>query len=369
MKKLLIAFLSLGLAACNPQPPLDAPVVNITKPKPKAAVEEAPEVQVVRPEFHQVRAGDTLTSIALDYGITPKDLAFWNNLKDPNLIKVNQQLRLHQPANSPVTAVVQKQNIATIQPVTPTDSPKLTPIDPAQSQLSQPSPSLDAPTALPEVQDITTPKTTFIGGDAPPAPATPPTPVPVLNAPIKTQPLASKYIYTAQKLAELEKKWQQQNPANNTTAPPTATATDSDITASPIQVNKNAPAQSRERFKVVWGWPSKNPVVTPFSARSKGITFRGKIGDPIYAVADGQVIYVGSGIKTYGRLVIVKHNNDYLSAYAHNDKIMVKEGDTVKRGSAIATFGNSGTDAVKLVLEIRKTGKPIDPLQVLPPAP
>lgn len=106
-----------------------------------------------------------------------------------------------------------------------------------------------------------------------------------------------------------------------------------------------------------------------FSNSSKGININGNKGDAVYASADGQVVYVGTGVKSYGRLVILKHKNDYLSAYAHNDEVFVKESQSVKRGQKIAMFGDSGTDRVMLHLEIRKAGKPFDPLQVLPAKP
>jgi lipoprotein NlpD len=98
----------------------------------------------------------------------------------------------------------------------------------------------------------------------------------------------------------------------------------------------------------------------------KGIDIGGKRGDPVKAVAAGQVVYAGTGIVGFGELLIVKHNDVYLSAYGHNDQLLVAEGDTVKAGQVIAEKGSSGTDRVKLHFEIRKEGKPIDPQRLLP---
>ena len=98
----------------------------------------------------------------------------------------------------------------------------------------------------------------------------------------------------------------------------------------------------------------------------KGIDIGGSRGDPIYAVADGTVVYAGTGIVGFGELVIVKHNDIYISAYGHNERLLVKENDVVGAGQVIAEKGSSGTDSVKLHFEIRKEGKPIDPLRVLP---
>ncbi len=122
---------------------------------------------------------------------------------------------------------------------------------------------------------------------------------------------------------------------------------------------------------VIWRWPAKGEVLTNFSvknATNKGIDIKGKKGDSVHAAASGSVVYAGSGLRGYGKLIIIKHNDVYLSAYAHNSKISVKEGQYVKAGQYIANIGSSGsrTDSVKLHFEIRRNGKPIDPLRLLP---
>ena len=118
---------------------------------------------------------------------------------------------------------------------------------------------------------------------------------------------------------------------------------------------------------VAWAWPSSGKMIGPYSeAGNKGVDIGGKMGDPVLAAADGRVVYAGAGLRGYGELVIIKHNATYLSAYAHNRKILVKEKDQVSRGQKIAEMGNTGADAVKLHFEIRKQGKPIDPLPYLP---
>ena len=99
---------------------------------------------------------------------------------------------------------------------------------------------------------------------------------------------------------------------------------------------------------------------------NKGLDLAGKTGDPVLAAAAGKVVYAGSGLRGYGNLVIVKHDSTYLSAYAHNSKILVKEGDSVSRGQKIAEVGSSDADQPKLHFEIRKLGKPVDPLALLP---
>jgi len=120
--------------------------------------------------------------------------------------------------------------------------------------------------------------------------------------------------------------------------------------------------------EVVWAWPSAGSVTTPFDdARTKGLVFAGKAGDPVLAAADGRVVYAGSGLRGYGNLLIVKHNNTYLTAYAHNQTLLVKEDQVVRRGQKIAEMGSSDAERVQLHFELRKLGKPIDPARLLPP--
>jgi len=118
-----------------------------------------------------------------------------------------------------------------------------------------------------------------------------------------------------------------------------------------------------------WRWPVKGLLLSSFqgsNALNKGIDLGGKLGEPVLAAAGGQVVYSGSGLRGYGKLLIVKHNETFLSAYAHNDRLLVKEGDFVKAGQRIADMGSSGTDRVKLHFEIRRDGTPVDPLKFLP---
>jgi lipoprotein NlpD len=109
-------------------------------------------------------------------------------------------------------------------------------------------------------------------------------------------------------------------------------------------------------------------VLTPFDdQRSKGLSIGGKLGDPVFAAADGRVVYAGSGLRGYGNLVIVKHNATYLTAYAHNQTLLVKEDQIVRRGQKIAEMGATDADRVALHFEIRRQGKPVDPTRYLPP--
>nr|WP_040517137.1 peptidoglycan DD-metalloendopeptidase family protein [Gilvimarinus chinensis] len=120
---------------------------------------------------------------------------------------------------------------------------------------------------------------------------------------------------------------------------------------------------------VTWQWPARGNVIAGFSSSSglnKGIDISGKLGEPVVAAADGYVVYAGTGLRGYGKLVIVKHNETFLSAYAHNRALRVQEGESVKGGQQIAELGSSGTDKEKLHFEIRRDGKPVNPLTYLP---
>ncbi len=117
-----------------------------------------------------------------------------------------------------------------------------------------------------------------------------------------------------------------------------------------------------------WMWPASGAVVAAFDdVKSKGLSIAGSAGDPVLAAADGRVVYAGAGLRGYGNLVIVKHNNTYLTAYAHNQNLLVKEDQVVLRGQKIAEMGSSDSDRVQLHFEIRRQGKPIDPAKLLPP--
>lgn len=137
-------------------------------------------------------------------------------------------------------------------------------------------------------------------------------------------------------------------------------------TVSPVK----KPTESHYSAKVKWSWPVKGEVLTNFKGNNglnKGIDIRGKLGESVYAAAEGEVVYAGSGLRGYGKLVIIKHNDKFLSAYAHNRVLSVTEGDMVKAGNKIAEVGYTGTtQTAKLHFEIRFDGKPVDPMKYLP---
>lgn len=118
---------------------------------------------------------------------------------------------------------------------------------------------------------------------------------------------------------------------------------------------------------VNWMWPANGAVLAGFDeVKNKGLDIGGKAGEPVLAAADGRVVYVGAGLRGYGNLIILKHNNTYLTAYAHNQTLLIKEDQSVRRGQKIAEMGSSDADRVKLHFEVRRQGKPVDPAKYLP---
>ena len=146
-------------------------------------------------------------------------------------------------------------------------------------------------------------------------------------------------------------------------APPAAPAA-----SAPLAVAMPAAPPVREGDDDLgWAWPAAGAVLAPFEeGKQKGLAIAGKAGDPVLAAADGRVVYAGSGLRGYGNLVIVKHNSTYLTAYAHNQTLLVKEDQAVRRGQKIAEMGSSDAERVQLHFEIRRQGKPIDPARLLP---
>lgn len=146
------------------------------------------------------------------------------------------------------------------------------------------------------------------------------------------------------------------------TAPASAAAGKPPVTASP-----SAPAANSADEDLGWIWPAHGTLIAGFDdAKNKGFDIGGKAGDAVLAAADGRVVYAGAGLRGYGNLIILKHNNTYLTAYAHNQTLLVKEDQSVRKGQKIAEMGNSDADRVKLHFEIRRQGKPVDPARYLP---
>lgn len=181
---------------------------------------------------------------------------------------------------------------------------------------------------------------------------------PVASAKIEPRPLDTKPATAASAPAA---------PASAPTAQPPAPAPAPAASASPAPTPAPA-ATASGNDEPNWAWPASGAVLASYDdARNKGVVIGGKAGDPVLAAADGRVVYAGSGLRGYGNLVIVKHNATYLTAYAHNQTLLVKEDQAVRRGQKIAEMGSTDAERVQLHFEIRKLGKPVDPTKLLPP--
>jgi lipoprotein NlpD len=151
--------------------------------------------------------------------------------------------------------------------------------------------------------------------------------------------------------------------------PAASAATSGTPTSSPVAAATPpaAAASAASEDELAFIWPTSGGLITGFDeVKNKGLDLAGKAGDTVVAAADGRVVYAGAGLRGYGNLVILKHNNTYLTAYAHNQALLVKEDQSVRKGQKIAEMGNSDADRVKLHFEIRKQGKPVDPAKLLP---
>jgi len=325
------------LAGCGGGASVPAPVQSIR------VVELAEEPVVTRPDYHIVQPGETLIGIALGYGLDYKDLALWSAIADPDLIEVGQRIVLKEPEDAPVVQAVQSQKV---EPVAAPGA---------------------APASL--VRNVE-PERKVIGGAADDGQVVAQLPLGAPALVVKTGPKAMQHPYSEEKLAELRQLAAdpaRADPDELAFAPEEPAAP----TAVPIQAAVPAPAAVREQFGNEWSWPvgGAPDVLEGFTDASRGMNIAGERGSPIFASADGEVLYAGSGMKGYGRLIVIRHGNDYVSAYGNNEELLVTAQDRVSRGQQIATMGDSGSQRVQLHFEIRKSGKPLDPLQFVPPAP
>ena len=256
-----------------------------------------------KPGYYTVKPGDTLIRIGLENGQNWRDVARWSGLDNPNIIEVGQVLRV-VPPSADANGVV-------VRPVTPAGRTEGRPLE------------ARAPDGKP------------VGA------------VPGASTTTGAQATTG-------------------SPASAGTSSTTGAAVASPAAAAAASTSP-APASREADDDINWAWPAAGAVVNVFDDnKSKGLAIAGKPGDPVTAAADGRVVYAGSGLRGYGNLVIVKHNATYLTAYAHNQALLVKEDQVVRRGQKIAEMGSSDAERVQLHFEIRRLGKPIDPARLLP---
>lgn len=281
-------------------------------------------------ETYVVKAGDTLYGIATRYGLNYHQVAEWNGLAEPYAIQVGQPLVLAEPpeittepdvAPAPV-ASTPKPPAASPPAVTKPSAPTPFEAVPATPVATAPAPSTPVATAPPATKPA--PPVTAPSVTAPPVPIPVPTPAPSVPVVAPVVPVVS---------APIEKP-----------APPIA----------------GAPS---------WRWPTRGDIIGRYVSgdqTQQGINIAGKAGQTVNAAADGVVVYSGAGLVGYGELIIIKHSDEWLSAYAHNRRRLVAEGTKLKAGDAIAEMGRTGAVRDMLHFEIRRNGKPVDPLLYLP---
>ncbi|CAM0998934.1 Peptidoglycan DD-metalloendopeptidase family protein [Rhodanobacter sp. Root179] len=272
---------------------------------------------------YQVQHGDTLYSIAFRKGVDFRDLAQWNGIAEPYTIWPGQRLTLAPPgrrAVTPSSVAAPVQAAGSSVAAAPVFESVPTPASPATASAGGVSASAHSP-AAPAVSPVAT--------------ATKPVKPAVAAAAPSVVPVAGVA------------------PVAPAAMPPPATP---------------AAGVSRVVSGVQWHWPAEGNLVGRFNSADAipGIEIAGKSGDPIRAAADGVVVYSGNGLVGYGELVIIKHSDSFLSAYGHNRKRLVKEGQQVSRGQQIAEMGSTGTTRNELEFQIRKDGNPVDPLGYLP---
>ena len=309
LQSIAIAVITAALVAGCSSSGSHAPVVErgaereierVAKLKKPAAPVAVPAMKAVprdkdgRPQVYTVQKGDTLYSIAFNYGLDYREIAELNGIQNHGIIQVGKELRLPSASTSTVVKTMVE---------------------------SKP-----------------------------------------LEVPVKSQPKVAKLPYTEQAVAQIEKMQEDLQKSE------------------PVMVAKvQAKPEIRPEAKIdgiadddgsslEWSMPTSGTLISEFSesASRKGIDIAGKLGQAIVASSAGKVVYSGNGLRGYGKLIIIKHNKTYLSAYAHNDQLLVKEGQNVNRGQKIAEMGNTDTDQVSLHFEIRRFGKPVDPAKYLP---
>lgn len=323
LRYLAPAAIALTLAACVTPPPQRSVIVE-RAPSRGTSTAPTPAPRASAPGgTYRVVQGDTLYSIAFRNGVDFRDLATWNNIAAPYTIWPGQTLKLsanggaRPPAHTVAAAPV---------------------AHPATSSTAPAHAVTPAPTPSPGFQSVeSSPQATATTAQPAPQPATPP--ATAVASTTSVVPVAGV-------------------PASAHSAPP------------PPAPHAAVPAgASRSSGGVNWRWPADGTIGKRFQSGDAipGIEILGKTGDPVRAAADGVVVYSGNGLVGYGELIIIKHNDSFLSAYGHNSKRLVKEGQRVSAGQQIAEMGATSAPREELQFQIRKDGNPVDPMSYLPP--
>jgi lipoprotein NlpD len=328
--RVFTGFIILLLSACASSPP--APVIDRTpqsQPQPPAVKSPVPtpvgkstEVDKDwRPDSHIVKKGETLFGIGLQYGIDYREIASANNIAPPYPVQIGQRLDL-------------------------------------SSFKANTEPAVES--SVTEDGVVVTPMKT-----EPPVVADKPV---IVNQPANEKPITSAVTPVLSEPKAIREPYSLQAMNRPPSPDPTSTVAIKPGEIKPAEAKPAGTAATTVTGDeaITWAWPTQGKVVTSFNeATNKGIDIAGETGQAIIAASAGKVIYSGSDLRGYGKLVIVKHNKTYLSVYAHNSKIVVKEGQNVVAGQKIAEMGNTDSSTTKLHFEIRRLGKSVDPAKYL----
>lgn len=334
---ILLLTLALGACSTNPAPVIDRlPSGKSSPSKPSTVGKATPKTLAGkvtgdwRPDTYTVKKGDTLFSIGLEHGYDYKEIAQANEIKAPYTIKIGQTLKFsalkEKPTSTENKPAQENADGVTTYPIGSEPAAAATNTTPTTPQIV----ALTEPKALREPYSDEAFKKPLQGTK------------PSSEKPAAvTKPVAASTSTTAKPASEVKPE-----------------------TKADIKPEAKTNAETNDSFD--WVWPTKGKVIANFNeAGNKGIDIAGSMGQNINATASGKVIYSGSDLRGYGKLVIVKHNATYLSVYAHNSQILVKEGQQVSRGQKIAEMGNTDSNTVKLHFEIRQQGKSVDPSKFL----
>ncbi|SFI83917.1 peptidoglycan DD-metalloendopeptidase family protein [Nitrosomonas sp. Nm34] len=360
-------FLITGCVA-----PYPAPVVESQRNL-NQTIDKAPGKQT-----YIIQRGDTLYGVALRHGIDYKELAQWNGVVNPNALKIGQEIDLSVPSKQKLVSqqekVVIPEQATTVQPTLYSVSQPILPYEKTKQlppSASQPDVEASASSIVAEPKGIKLPYSETAVAQVRVSNSTstslPTKAETVAIAPVIQKPEIASTIQKAETVSVTPKIEPKAETIAVTPATPNIAMAP---TTQKIVENESPPRSSSQkveanRSNIKWSWPAHGQLLSRYTEKTKGVSISGQPGQPVLASADGTVVYSGSGLRGYGKLIIVKHNNTYLSAYGHNSKILVREGETVTKGQKIAEMGNTDSDIVKLHFEIRERGKPVDPLKFL----
>lgn len=355
--RLSLLMAALVLAACT----RSVMVQPADEPAPPPA--HRPTASAPAGDTYIVQPGDTLYKISVQYGVDYRELAAWNDIEAPYTIYPKQRLRVGEraaPVKAPSATATAAAAVAAVPPpanaerVGAAATPSATATAPATASRPAPGAGYDPilGVTLPEGAQPISADASAASSGAPVFEA-PEAPLPTVAAGAASTAASAPAAATAAPVASI--------PASP--AVPPAAAAASPPAPGPTDIAGSKPSAAG------WIWPTPGKVVGTYAAGDptrQGIDIAGEAGQPVRAARDGEVVYSGAGLIGYGELIIVKHSPELLSAYGHNRVRLVKEGDKVKAGQKIAEMGKNAANRVLLHFEVRKNGKPVDPLPLLP---